>query len=137
MFLGLLRFFCFEWKKYVIHIFEHLPLYLVLHDEDKNKVKPNIESIQTVLNLFNSSKYFVNLTPQHHKFWRGCHKNAFFQVPGVRALPPTLITVPRYLTCLWFLENDSSFKGTVKVILSGPPCKDENPRFTNVPLDVF
>ena len=35
-------------EKCVIHIFEHLPLYLVLHDEDKNKVKPNIESIQTV-----------------------------------------------------------------------------------------
>ena len=32
-----------------------------------------------------------------------------------------------------FLKTEC-FKGTVSVILSDPPCKYDNPRFTKVPL---
>ena len=43
--------------------------------------------------------------------------------------------MPTYLTTSTFYLN-LNIKGTVRVILSDPPCKDGNPRFTTVPWNL-
>ena len=51
-----------------------------------------------------------------------------------------LVTKKKEKNCLIKLSYQKclfSFKGTVSVILSDPPCKVGNARFTRVPLEAF
>ena len=85
-----------------------------------------VERENDVLKSFGLISYVIQITEKRFVVWISCRllneRNKLNLFPTCRFIP------------IYHLSNERLVKGTVSVILSDPPCKDANARFTTVPL---